>query len=876
MPLSATIPASGELVRLIQTPTPLVRTISRGAVPGGGSGFGTVTSVALEAPDIFEVGGSPVTTAGTLELTLADQAANTVLAGPTTGSDDTPSFRALVADDIPALPYLDEVGLEMPSDHFDVTNTPITPMSPDTTLAVAWKDQGEGMFLAGPIGGGIPVFRAINASDYSTAVANSDNDPFNGGVLSCLDATLGIFKWVPQVEGGGVASVVQGTGPVTVDNTDPSNPVINSDTVPTITYVDLADTAVLNSANAYTDTAASAVLNMANSYTDSAVAGLVSDVSATPPLSSTGGPTPTISIADAAADGTTKGAATFTANDFNSTAGLISIDYTNGQAATGAQNGFLTAADWTTFNSKQSALTLTNLSSTEITVANGTGAVIGASPVTLTIMNNAIVTAKILDANVTYAKIQNVSAASKLLGRGDSGAGVTQEITLGPNLTMTGTTLDAVSSGSMAIGGSITSATAGSVLFAGTLGVLAQDNTHFFWDDANDRLNLGSGANAGAGTSTLNVTTSTGGETELTLEYKPAGAGTIADAVTLRLALKSSTTANRDAAGIVSQWSTATDASRTSYMSFQTAYDGGSNITRLSLAYTEVTAKTISLSADVSNSGLALVPAGTGAFSLRIPDGGTSGGNARGSNAIDLQTDISAATQVASGTGSVVIGRRNTAAIDDAVAIGKGNAVAVNNGIGIGLSNTVSTGAGNIAIGDNNTSSSAVGSVVIGSTSVGSAAYCLATGFEAVASLFGQNARANGKITTAGDAQTSDLLWKGQTTNNTPTEIFLDGSAARASIGANRLWGFKGTVTALRDDASEGAMYDVIGCIRNDAGVVAAVGAIVVTPIGEDDVLWDVAVTADNTNDCLGISVTGNTGKNINWVASFWLTEVAV
>ncbi len=49
----------------------------------------------------------------------------------------------------------------------------------------------------------------------------------------------------------------------------------------------------------------------------------------------------------------------------------------------------------------------------------------------------------------------------------------------------------AMSGGGMAIGGAITSATAGSILFAGTSGVLQQDNTNFFWDDTNNRLGLG-------------------------------------------------------------------------------------------------------------------------------------------------------------------------------------------------------------------------------------------------------------------------------------------------------------------------------------------------------------------------------------------------
>lgn len=64
-----------------------------------------------------------------------------------------------------------------------------------------------------------------------------------------------------------------------------------------------------------------------------------------------------------------------------------------------------------------------------------------------TIQNNAVTTAKITDANVTYAKIQNVSTNNRILGRATAGAGVLEELTLGTNLSITGTTLNAASAG---------------------------------------------------------------------------------------------------------------------------------------------------------------------------------------------------------------------------------------------------------------------------------------------------------------------------------------------------------------------------------------------------------------------------------------------
>ena len=64
------------------------------------SGVGTVTSVALTAPAEFTVSGSPVTTSGALAVTKANQSANQVWAGPTSGGAAAPAFRALVGADL--------------------------------------------------------------------------------------------------------------------------------------------------------------------------------------------------------------------------------------------------------------------------------------------------------------------------------------------------------------------------------------------------------------------------------------------------------------------------------------------------------------------------------------------------------------------------------------------------------------------------------------------------------------------------------------------------------------------------------------------------------------------------------------------------------
>ncbi len=69
-------------------------------------------------------------------------------------------------------------------------------------------------------------------------------------------------------------------------------------------------------------------------------------------------------------------------------------------AASGSQPGCLSAADWTTFNGKQAG-------GSYITALTGEVTASGPGSVAATIANNAVTTVKILDANVTAAKMVN-------------------------------------------------------------------------------------------------------------------------------------------------------------------------------------------------------------------------------------------------------------------------------------------------------------------------------------------------------------------------------------------------------------------------------------------------------------------------------------
>jgi len=263
-----------------------------------------------------------------------------------------------------------------------------------------------------------------------------------------------------------------------------------------------------------------------------------------------------------------------------------------------------------------------------------------------------------------------------------------------------------------------------------------------------------------------------------------------------------------------------------------------------------------------------------------------SGGNARGTSAVDLQVQRTVATHVASGQESVVSG-------------GKGNtASALNSSVGGGLLNessntyaTVAGGDGNVASGvssavgggHSNIASGSAAVVVGGKNNDATAANSTITGgFSARTDLIGQVSHANGLFENIGDAQATELIWFGATTDATPTELFLDNTVARAVVRADTSWVFKLLLVGREETTGDTASWEAKGSIKNVGGVpamtAAATIAIIAADAGSIGAGWGLvgqfAISADVANDSLKLAVTGAAATNIRWVAHARVVEL--
>ena len=204
------------------------------AAASGGSGL---TSVGLSMPSEFTVSGSPLTANGTITVTKANEAqnsvyagpssggagaptfralansdlptpasqsANTVYAGPTTGSAATPTFRSLVSSDIPALSYVASSGGT--ATNLTLSGT-LTASSSTGTSGYYLQSTGSGVQWAAGSGGlpsgsqgqallygssgGAFLYTAINVLTYGTSFS---------AISSAISAaqTAGTSVYFPQ------------------------------------------------------------------------------------------------------------------------------------------------------------------------------------------------------------------------------------------------------------------------------------------------------------------------------------------------------------------------------------------------------------------------------------------------------------------------------------------------------------------------------------------------------------------------------------------------------------------------------------------------------------------------------------------------------
>ena len=157
-----------------------------------------------------------------------------------------------------------------------------------------------------------------------------------------------------------------------------------------------------------------------------------------------------------------------------------------------------------------------------------------------------------------------------------------------------------------------------------------------------------------------------------------------------------------------------------------------------------------------TNIPLVLQPKGTGALQAQQTTSTVTGGNARGANAVDWQTNRNAATQVANGSQAVIAGgQQNTAsATQSSILGGSGNNVsnawAV---IGGGLSNAVSGATSFNGAGQSNTTAGARAAVVTGRANAASGEF----------NFIGGGYANSGTATAAVTTQATSIITSGST-----------------------------------------------------------------------------------------------------------------
>lgn len=258
---------------------------------------------------------------------------------------------------------------------------------------------------------------------------------------------------------------------------------------------------------------------------------------------------------------------------------------------------------------------------------------------------------------------------------------------------------------------------------------------------------------------------------------------------------------------------------------------------------------------------LALLPKGGGALTLSVPNNSSSGGDARGTRAVDLQQSRGSSNQVASGTDAFVAGARNRAS-------GPGS-------VGLGYSCTA-TGDYAQSLGNVNLSSgySSFNAGGYGSTASGNFSITLAGAYLANRGISGSVAFGSAGAD-VGKRQSEMHSLSIETANATPTKLVSEPGTVAATnqivLGANSSMAIRGVISAIQSSGGDAKGWTFEAIIKRPSNAASTVlVASSVTAIGGDTgaAAWTFALSADTTLGALAITVTGEAAKTIEWQAT--------
>ena len=524
-----------------------------------------------------------------------------------------------------------------------------------------------------------------------------------------------------------------------------------------------------------------------------------------------------------------------------------------------------TTADTLTLVAGSNVTITTNAATDTITIAASGGGG-GATDLTMTrTANNVTITpsgggtaAEIPQANNTYAGVLTAAhhIALDALGTMSTQSASSVSITGGSitGTTVSGITLSGSATPTLAVSGttSVSGTNTGDQTITLTGDVTGSGTGSFAATLANNAVTAGKIASNAVTTSKLDAEAVTYAKIQpLAAASTLLGRGTAGTTAVREIGIGAGLTMSGDTLSASGAGDVVGPASSTANAVARFYLTGGKTLLNSSIVIDDETASTQQNVAirnvdPATNSSIVITPKGTGAFIVGPkPDGGSTGGGVRGTNAVDLQTARTNLAHIASGVNSFV------------------------------------------GAGSQNAATAAQSATIGGVANVASSAQGVAHGVRGVSNRL--NMMAHGNSTVAGECQAGRVIMRRTTTDATPVQLSMDGAAPTGAtittsthfiLANNQALSIGIRIIARSATGANHARFLREVVIHRDANAASTTVDNVSTPDPDFKTAgastWDVSITAlaTATEGGLLITVTGAASTTIAWGASVEFMEI--